>query len=64
MKRRITQSMSFCLRLKRFAQQNRNEAARLPPGRVRDELLHKAEQAENAIELEGWLSSRELFPPE
>ncbi len=39
------------------------EAAKLPHGKERDELLRKARQLETASHMNEWLSSPELKPP-
>jgi hypothetical protein len=42
----------------------KNEAQKLPYGRERDALLRKARQLETASQINQWLSSPELRPPE
>ncbi len=42
----------------------KNEAQRLPPGKERDALIRKARQLETASQINQWLSSPELRPPE
>ena len=39
------------------------QAASLPPGKERDELLRKARQLETASHVDKWLSSPGLQPP-
>lgn len=42
---------------------SRAQAAELPAGRDRDELLKKVRQAETAMHLEDWANSPGLQPP-
>ena len=42
----------------------RSEAQKLPPGSERDALLRRARQLETASQMNQWLSSPELKPPE
>jgi hypothetical protein len=42
----------------------KSEAAKLPHGRARDALTRKARQLETASQINQWLSSPELKPPE
>jgi hypothetical protein len=42
----------------------KNEAQRLPYGKERDALVRKARQLETASQMNQWLSSPELRPPE
>jgi hypothetical protein len=42
----------------------KNEAQRLPQGKERDALMRKARQLETASQMNQWLSSPELRPPE
>jgi len=42
----------------------KNEAQKLPYGRERDALIRKARQLETASQINQWLSSAELRPPE
>ena len=46
----------FEVRLRRFADDARTAAGRLPPGGQRDALIKKAEQTENALDLCGSLA--------
>ena len=50
-------------RLLESAAQARAEAATLPPGPARRELLHKAREAETAAHLNDWLTSPGLQAP-
>ena len=45
------------------AQTYKQEAAKLPYGREREELLRKARQLETASHMNEWLSSPGLSPP-
>ena len=42
----------------------KNEAEKLPHGKERDALIKKARQLETASQINQWLSSPELRPPE
>jgi hypothetical protein len=42
----------------------KSEAQKLPPGKERDALIKKARQLETASQMNQWLSSPELRPPE
>jgi hypothetical protein len=42
----------------------KSEAQKLPHGRERDALIKKARQLETASQINQWLSSPELRPPE
>ena len=42
----------------------RSEAQKLPHGKERDALVRKARQLETASQINQWLSSPELRPPE
>ena len=44
-------------------EQLREEAARLPPGPERNDLLHQARQAEISLRLIEWIASPDLKPP-
>ncbi len=50
-------------RLADFAKAARENAAKLKPGRARDELLMKAGQADASAKLLKWLNSPGLKPP-
>jgi hypothetical protein len=60
---RIKQTMPLNERLGLWAQDVRDQAAKLPPGAEKDELTGKARQAETAARLENWLGSVGLQPP-
>jgi hypothetical protein len=42
----------------------KNEAEKLPHGKERDALVRKARQLETASQINKWLSSPELKPPQ
>lgn len=62
-RRRLKQSMPFEERLAAFAQQAREEAAELPAGAEREDMLRKASQAETAASLNDWINSPGLQSP-
>jgi hypothetical protein len=41
----------------------KNEAAELPKGKQREDLIHKARQLEAASQINRWISSPGLMPP-
>ena len=63
-RRRFNNILTFPERLDQEAKRLRTEAAKLPPGVERDELLRKARQAETALHVNDWLSSPGLKAPE
>jgi hypothetical protein len=63
-RRRVKQTATLEERLVEEARRLREEAGRLPPGPGREEALQKAQQAETAAHLSGWLSSPGLEPPD
>jgi hypothetical protein len=50
-------------RLSEEAAKLRNEALDIPPGVERDRLIRRAQNAESASQVNGWLNSRGLQPP-
>ena len=62
-RRRVKQVSSLQERLVSFAKDARARASLLPPGAQQDALLEKARQADAALRLNNWASSRELQPP-
>ena len=56
-RRRLKHCVSFQDRLATFAQDARDEAAKLPPGIERDDMLCKARQADTAARLDDWANS-------
>jgi hypothetical protein len=65
MKRRryLNQEVTLQDRIVEWAKEVRAQAAELPPGPDRDELLKKVRQAETAMHLADWANSPELQPP-
>lgn len=63
-RRRIKQTLSLSERLHRFAEQAKDAARRLPQGDAKDQLMRKAEKSQQAAQLEGWLTSPRLRPPQ
>lgn len=64
MKRQQTKpTVSFQDRLSAWAEQLRKQAARLKPGRERDDLRAKVRQADVTAHLDEWVNSRGLQPP-
>jgi hypothetical protein len=61
---RIKHETSFKDRLLKNAQDAREQAARLPPGPVRERLLLKARRSETAAGIDTWVSSRGSLPPD
>jgi hypothetical protein len=62
-RRRFKHCVSFQDRLATFAQDARDEAAMLPPGIERDDMLLKARQADTAARLDDWAKSHGLQLP-
>jgi hypothetical protein len=60
---RRKQTTGLCERLEIAAKQAREAAQDLPQGAAREDLLKKAEQAEEASRINGWLTSPGLRPP-
>jgi hypothetical protein len=64
-RRRFKQEVTLQDRIIAWANEVRAQAAVLPPGPERDELLKKVRQAETAMHLDDWAnSSPELQPRE
>jgi hypothetical protein len=61
-RRRVKQVLSLVDRLRQFAKEAKETAARQPQGKARDEALEKVKATERALQVEGWLASRELRP--
>ena len=62
-RRRFKHQITLQDRIAMWAKEVREQAAELPPGPERDELLKKVRQAEMAMHLEEWANSPELQPP-
>jgi hypothetical protein len=56
-RRRFKHETSLQDRIVEWARDVRAQAAELPPGRDRDELLKKVRQAEAAMRLDDWTNS-------
>lgn len=63
-RRRFKNILTFPERLDREIQRLQIEAEKLPPGNEREELLRKARKAETALNIDKWVSSPGLRPPE
>ena len=62
-RRRFHQTKSLQDRLAAWAEEVREQAAKLPAGPERDALLKKLRQADTASHLEDWANSPGLQPP-
>jgi hypothetical protein len=62
-RRRFKQEITLQDRIVEWAKEIRAQAAQLPPGPERDELLKKVRQAETAMHLDDWANSPGLQPP-
>ena len=62
-RRHFKQGTTLQDRIIAWAEEVRAQAAELPPGRDRDELLKKVRQAETAMHLDDWANSPGLQPP-
>jgi hypothetical protein len=58
------QALTLQDRLSAWANELREQAAKLPPGTARDTILRKASQADIASHLNDWANSPGLQPPE
>jgi hypothetical protein len=63
-RRRMKNEISFEARLLNHAHQAREAAHRLPPGKKRELLLRQARASEMAVQIDRWISSPGLRPPE
>jgi hypothetical protein len=61
--RRFKHQITLQDRIVAWAKQVRAQAAELPPGPEREELLKKVRQAETAMHLDDWANSSGLQPP-
>jgi len=62
-RRRFKHEITLQDRIVAWAKQVRAQAAELPPGPEREELLKKVRQAETAMHLDDWANSPGLQPP-
>jgi hypothetical protein len=63
-RRRIKQTEPLSVRLAKQAKAIRDRAEELPPGAERDALMKKAREAEAGANIEGWITSSGLQPPQ
>lgn len=63
-RKRIKHEDSFEERLLGAACKAREAARKLPPGKEREMLLRSARESEAAVEINRWISSPGLKPPE
>ena len=63
-RRRFTKALSLKNRLRIFANQLKNKAAKLRPGPEREDLLREARIADTASHINEWANSPGLQPPE
>jgi hypothetical protein len=62
-RRRLKQIAPFQQRLTEWSQSIRDQAASLPAGIERENLLKKARQADTASHIDDWVNSPGLQPP-
>lgn len=62
-RRGFRQAFSLQDRLSAWADELREQAAKLPPGTARDAILRKASQADTASHIDEWANSPGLQPP-
>ena len=62
-RRRFKHTSSLEQRLNEEAAKLRQQARGTPAGVERERLIRRAQQAESASHMNGWLSSSELQPP-
>jgi hypothetical protein len=62
-RQRFKQNLSLQDRLAVWAKDAREQAAELPPGPERDEMLMRARQADTASHLDAWANSTGLQSP-
>lgn len=63
-RKRVKHELSFEQRLLKAAREAREKARSLPLGKEREILLRSAEQSERALEINRWISSPGLKPPD
>lgn len=61
---RMKHDTSFEARLLQHAREVREAARQLPPGKQRETLLRQARASETAAQIDRWISSPGLRPPE
>jgi hypothetical protein len=61
---RVKHEVSFEARLLKRAREARDAAYLLPPGKKREMLLRQARASEMAAQIDRWISSPGLRPPE
>ncbi|MDE2603145.1 MAG: hypothetical protein KGL62_12370 [Bradyrhizobium sp.] len=62
-RRRFKQTETLGLRLLRMVAKLRREPQGTPAGIKREQLIQRAQQAESALRVNGWLNSPGLQPP-
>lgn len=63
-RRRVKQELSFEARLLKHAQDAREAARKCLPGKEREMLLRQARASEMAAQIDRWIASPGLRPPE
>ena len=63
-RRRVKQQLSFEARLMQHAEAAREAARKFPPGKQREMLLRQARASEMAAQIDKWIASPGLRPPE
>ncbi len=63
-RRSVKQELSFEARLLKHAQAAREAARKAPPGKTRETLLRQARASEMAAQIDRWIASPGLRPPE
>ena len=62
-RRRFKQVTTLQDRIAEWAEQVRSQAAQMPPGPARDELLKKLRQSETAMHMDDWANSSGVQAP-
>ena len=62
-RRRFKQVTTLQDRIAEWAEQVRSQAARMPPGPARDELLKKLRQSRTAMHMDDWANSSDVQAP-
>jgi hypothetical protein len=63
-RRRVKQELSLAARLEKHAEVAREAARKIPPGKQREMLLRQARASEIAVQIDKWIASPGLRPPE